>query len=158
MGRLPFLFGALLLIVAPPLGAQGSEPEEKAVLEVVGRLFDGMREADSAKVRSVFLGDARLITAGERNGMPLVQIQGIDGFIQTIAASRERWDERLHGTEVRIDGNLAQVWTSYTFHRDEIFSHCGVNSLQLTRTPDGWKIVSLVDTRRRQGCDEPGPS
>jgi hypothetical protein len=40
----------------------------------------------------------------------------------------------------------------YRFYVGERFSHCGVDSFHLVRTADGWRIVDLADTRRREGC------
>lgn len=141
----------VLLLGAPPVAAQN--PDEGAVMDVVQRLFDGMRTADSAQVRSVFHGDARLISTGQRNGEPAVGIIPIDGFVQAVGGAEVPWDERIYNPEVRIDGNLAQVWVEYTFHAGDRFSHCGIDSIQLARTPAGWKIVSLADTRRSTGCE-----
>jgi hypothetical protein len=44
------------------------------------------------------------------------------------------------------------VWTRYAFYAGEQFSHCGVDAIQLGWTVDGWRIVALADTRRREGC------
>ncbi len=142
---------AALLASAAPLAAQGAD--ERAVLDVVQRLFDGMRTADSVLVRSVFHPDARLISTGMRNGEPAVGVIPIDGFVQAVGGAEAVWDEKIFDPQVRIDGNLAQVWTEYTFHAGERFSHCGVDAFLLARTTDGWKIASLADTRRREGCE-----
>ena len=64
------------------------------------------------------------------------------------------WDERLRGTTVHVDGPLAAVWTGYAFYAGTRFSHCGVDAFQLARTADGWRIVSIADTRQRTGCPE----
>jgi hypothetical protein len=54
---------------------------------------------------------------------------------------------------VLIDGNLASVWTDYKFYIGEKFSHCGVNSFQLFKGDDGWKIIYIIDTRRKDNCN-----
>lgn len=150
MRRYLVILAALFLVVSP-LAAQSAD--ERAVMDVVQRLFDGMRTADSAQVRSVFHEGARLISTGVRNGEPVVGVVPVDGFVQAVGGAEVPWDERLYDPEIRIDGNLAHVWVSYTFHAGDQFSHCGVDSIQLARTPMGWKIVSLADTRRREGCE-----
>ncbi|HEX7119771.1 MAG TPA: nuclear transport factor 2 family protein [Longimicrobiales bacterium] len=142
---------ATLLLSATPVAAQTSD--EHAVLEVVQRLFDGMRAADTAVVRGVFHPEARLIRAGVRNGHPAVSVSAIDGFLAALGGATDVWDERLYDPAVRIDGNLASVWAEYTFHRGDDFSHCGVDAFQLVRTENGWKIISLADTMRREGCE-----
>jgi type II secretory pathway component PulL len=67
------------------------------------------------------------------------------------------WDERTRNEVVHQDGTLASVWMDYSFYAGDRFSHCGVDAFLLAREGDDWKIVSLADTRRREGCpDQPG--
>ncbi|MFT2543406.1 hypothetical protein ACMWP9_36050, partial [Escherichia coli] len=63
-------------------------------------------------------------------------------------------DERIVFDVVKIDADLAIVWTPYQFYRNGTFSHCGVNSFQLVRLNGRWKIQYLIDTRRKTGCAE----
>ncbi len=78
----------------------------------------------------------------------------VAAFTRSIAAQNANTlDERIQDYEIRIDGNLASVWTPYSFYFDGNFSHCGVNSFQLVRMAEGWKIVYLIDTRRKEGCE-----
>jgi hypothetical protein len=58
--------------------------------------------------------------------------------------------------EVRIDGPMATLWAPYDFHRSGEFSHCGVDAFQLALKEDGWRIVSIIYTVRRLGCEGRG--
>jgi len=156
---------ALVVSTPGPLSAQvEGDPvraeaprDEGAVMEVVNRLFDGMRARDGGMVASVFHRDARLVSTGsEPDGTPRIQVQGVEGFVSAVGEGGVPWNEPLFATEVRIDGNLAHVWTFYRFYAGERFSHCGYNSIRLVRTEAGWQIVDLADTRRTEGCDPPG--
>jgi hypothetical protein len=53
---------------------------------------------------------------------------------------------------IHVDDGLAMVWVKYSFYLNDKFSHCGVDAFLLARDTAGWKIVSLGDTRRREGC------
>lgn len=142
----------VVLFAAPaPVLAQTAADEREA-LAVVHALFGAMRTRDSAAVRALFHPSARLVTVGEREGEPFIRMTGVDGFIRAIGSGDEVWDERLYDTEIRVDGNLAAIWTGYSFYADGEFSHCGVDAFQLARTADGWKITQIADTRRREGC------
>ena len=66
----------------------------------------------------------------------------------------QQWDERLLEYRVQIDGNLAHVWTPYEFWFNGNFSHCGANAFTLAKTDDGWKIIHLIDSRRRSSCKQ----
>lgn len=140
---------------AAPLAAQSSQPSTEAqqqeVRRVIDRLFDGMRAADSAAVRAVFHPQARLQTTAVRDGQPLLRTDSIQTFLRAVGTPRtELWDERIANVEIRADGELASAWMDYAFYVDNRFSHCGVNALQLARTPSGWQIIQIADTRRRE--------
>ena len=49
---------------------------------------------------------------------------------------------------------LASVWVPYEFYLGDKFSHCGVDAFHLARFEDGWKIIGLADTQRREGCGQ----
>ena len=68
------------------------------------------------------------------------------------APAGDVWNERIWDPEVRIDGDVAQVWAYYTFHRNGAFSHCGVDAFMLLKVGGEWKITQLADSRRTTGC------
>jgi hypothetical protein len=39
---------------------------------------------------------------------------------------------------------MAQVWGEYESLRHGKFSHCGVDSMSLFKTAEGWKIAAIV--------------
>lgn len=135
--------------------AQNNE-EEKAVIASIQQLFDGMRQADSSMLRNVFHPEARLQSAFiNKEGQSVLRGGDIDKFITQIGTPHdETYDEQIWSYEVRIDGNLASVWTEYTFYLGEKMSHCGVNAFHLFKGADGWKITQITDTRRRTNCQE----
>ena len=75
-------------------------------------------------------------------------------FVTSIASiPKERnFKEKLIGFSIQVDGDMANAWTPYEFWIDNKFSHCGVNSFQLIKINNEWKIIYLVDTRRRDKC------
>lgn len=155
--RTTSLLIALTLSIAAHATAQEAarHAAESAVVAVVVQLFDGMRAGDSAMVRSTFAPDVRLVSTSSRDGQPALQSVEIDRFLEAIGTPHEEvWDERLWNVEVRIDANLATVWTEYAFYLDEELSHCGVDAFQLFKASDGWKIFQIADTRRgADTCD-----
>lgn len=147
---------ALAALAAPPTArAQQGQGE---IIAVVYRLFDAMRAKDTAAVRATLHTSARVLGTGpNQQGQLQVEETPMDRFMQIVATAPGRLDEKIWDPEVRIDGDLATVWTQYVFHYDGNFSHCGVDAFQLARTADGWKIVQIADTRRNTGCPTPPP-
>lgn len=132
--------------------------EQREVLGVVERLFDGMRARDTAVMRSTFAPGARLAVTQTRDGVTAVSTIEIAQWMTGVARATELLDERLVDPEVRIDDNLATVWVGYNFHVGTRFSHCGYDAFQLARVTDGWKIVHVMDTRRTDRCPTSGGS
>lgn len=146
------IIAALVTVLSAPAASQ-SEEAVVAVNAVIVRLFDAMRTGDTVALRSVFHPDARLMTTGTMpDGTPLLRAEPIDGFVRAVGGAPVELDERITHTEIRIDGRLAQAWTHYDFYAGGQFSHCGVNSFQFFLGSDGWQIIQLTDTRRREGC------
>lgn len=157
----PLLLLAAALVVGGPTAASAQTPPppasmgeaEREVLGTIQRLFDGMRARDGVVVGSTFHPEARLQTAlVDPSGTPSARVGGIEGFVQAVGQPGEPWNESIDQVEIRVDGTMAHAWVPYTFRSGDRFSHCGVNSVQLVRLPEGWKILSLVDTRQTEGC------
>lgn len=154
--------GAILLLTLLSLGvpaaAQAQSPDERDVVAVVERFFQGMQARDAAMMWSTVDSTARLVGVGTQNGVSRIRAVPMSQFINNVSnmpADRGAPIEKIFSPEVRIDGNLAQVWTFYTFQVGETFSHCGFDAFQLLRTENGWKIVNVADSRRTQNCDPP---
>jgi len=128
--------------------------EERAVLATVQRLFDAMRTKDTTAFRELFEPNAKLVGMRTRqSGEQVVQVLPWERFGAIMAAdTRGPWIERAFSPEVRIRGTLATVWAEYDFHFGQQPSHCGVDALQLLKTPAGWRIVSIADTYEPTGC------
>ena len=143
---------SLLLLLPSVVRAQTGPSPEDDVRAVVRRMFDGMRAADSALVRSVMAPGVRFASMDTRATPPGITYQPVDGWLSGVANSAKRWDERLFDVQVRVDGGIAQVWAPYTFYLDGKIRHCGVDAIELLRDGSGWKITQLADTQRREGC------
>lgn len=129
--------------------------EEVAVKKTINQLFEGMQKTDSALVRGAFNQGAILQSVAKtKDGKIKVSTENVDSFVKIIMQVRNMLlDERIVFTKILIDDNLASVWTDYKFYINDKFSHCGVNSFQLVKTEAGWKIVYLIDTRRKENCN-----
>lgn len=129
--------------------------EEEGIKKAINALFDGMRKSDSTLMRTAFNPQAILQTIVKtKAGTTEVRSTDLNLFIKSIAKPHaEIYDERIVFTKILIDDALASVWTDYQFYIGDKFSHCGVNSFQLVKVNNDWKIVYLIDTRRKENCN-----
>jgi len=144
----------LLTIILASLTAQAQTAED-SVRTVVNNLFTAMKNADTVLLKSTFADGAifQTITKDRTTGQTKIVTDPVQGFVEFIGKSTPGdADERITFGSLKIDGDLASVWTPYNFYLKKNFSHCGTNSFQLVRLNGQWKIQYLIDTRRRQGC------
>ena len=132
--------------------AQSAEDSVKAT---INQLFTAMKNADAASLKDAFADSAVLQTiARNKEGKTIIRNEEVSGFADQIGKLvKDDADERITFETIKIDGPLAIVWTPYKFYYKGNFSHCGVNSFQLVRMNDKWRIVYLIDTRRKTGCE-----
>jgi Putative lumazine-binding len=152
-----FLLGIAALGLAAPARAQ--EAERAAVVATVQKMFDAMRTRDTALLNAVFDSTGRLLGVSTRNGPATLTLTtpAQFGAALTRAPAGDVWNERIYDPEVKVDGNVAQVWAYYTFHRNATFSHCGVDAFMLVKVGSAWKITQVADTRRTTGCTHTEP-
>lgn len=140
----------ILLLTILPMVCFSQTSEEGLVKATVNQLFNGMKTSDSVLIKKSFHKNAVLQTITKTSE---VKNESINDFVLNISkAEKGSLDERISFSNVLIDGNLASVWTLYEFYYKDQFSHCGVNSFQLVKSNNEWKIQYVIDTRRKDNC------
>jgi hypothetical protein len=143
-----FVFSALTFALsAPTLAANTRSPEEKAVLGLLQTFMDGLAKRDKAEMAALLLpgGSATLM----RNGKP-VQM-GFDVFLERLSApGTETREERIVDPLIRIDDNIAIIWTRYVFLSDGKANHCGTDIVNLVKVEGQWVISAVGDTSRTE--------
>lgn len=137
----------LVLISISCLGQQNTDIEKP-----IRNLFLGMKNADPDLVKSAFAESAVLQTI-TKDGT--VKSDSISDFIASVSKfTKGDLDERIIVEAIHTDGNLATVFTPYSFYLKGKLSHCGANSFQLVKQNNEWKIQYIIDTRRKDNCKE----
>ncbi|MDR6156737.1 hypothetical protein QF023_000253 [Chryseobacterium sp. SLBN-27] len=125
--------------------------QNQEIEQPVRNLFTAMKNADAELLKSVFSETAVLQTT-TKDG---VKNQDINDFINSVSKMEKNdLDERIIIEAIHTDGNLASVFTPYSFYFKGKFSHCGANSFQLVKQNGEWKIQYLIYTRRKDNCKE----
>ena len=123
---------------------------EKEIIKPIENLFNAMKSADSLGVKNAFSGSAIMQTFGKNQE---IRTDKVEDFAKQVGASQAGdLDERFTISEILVDGNMASVWVPYQFYYKGNFSHCGVNSFQLAKINNEWKIQYIIDIRRKK-CD-----
>ena len=143
----------MALIMSSSIFAQN--PEELKVKNTVIQFFEAFHKQDSVAIREVVSEDITLQSIGKnKEGVTELKIENFDDFLKSIVSipKDKKFEEKLLDFKIRIDGDMANAWTPYEFYFDNKFSHCGVNSFQMVRLEGVWKIIYLIDTRRKEDC------
>jgi hypothetical protein len=154
MTYLKYLLVFLLCIGAGRMTA-GGQTTEDSVKAAVNELFIAMKNSDGPRLRTSFADSAILQTIiTNKEGKTFARNESITDFAESIGKlPKGAADERIRFDLIRIDGPLAIVWAPYSFYFKEKFSHCGIDSFQLLRSGGVWRILYIVDTRRKDGCE-----
>ena len=125
-----------------------------AIKQTINTMMDAMRKGDSTLLRSVLAKNMELQSVAiDMTGKVSLSTESASGFVAQIGAPHAAvYDERIVFGGIKIDGPLASVWTPYKFYLGTTFSHCGVNFFQLARMEDGWKIIHVAFTTRKDNC------
>lgn len=143
-----FKLKALVLLFCC-LGFASAQPDEQGPAIVVQKLFDAMSTHDANAARELFAPEAVMASVGS-DGKPVIVDFG--KWVYRLGLSKDKWLERMWNPKVLQHGQIATVWAEYDFHLNGKFSHCGVDSFSLLKTPTGWKIAYVADTREKTGC------
>ena len=133
---------------AQSLNAAGSSDSEKEVKQVIQNMFRAMQQADTSLLKTCFSDHVIFQTILNKPEGAFIKTESVNNFIQSIGKQTPNvLDERIEFGAIQIDPLMATVWTPYTFYYKGQYSHKGVNSFQLVKLKEGWKIQYLIDTR-----------
>ena len=146
---------SLLFSFTGNVSAQSNQKED--IKKVIQHFFKGLQSGDTITLKETLAENVVLQTAFKnKEGKSILRNDDFGRFIKAIGSKKKEdiWEEKLLSYNIQIDGNMANVWTPYEFYFNKNFSHCGVNSFQLFYNGSDWKIIYLIDTRRRKSCKE----
>jgi len=143
-------------LLVQSLTVKGQLNAKDAVKNSIETFFTGFHEGDTILMKSVMMDKVLMQTAFKnKEGEDILVTDEPGKLIKAIGNRPEdqKWDERIKSYSIQVDGNMANAWTEYEFWFNGEFSHCGVNSFQLFNDAGTWKIIYLIDTRRRSDCN-----
>ena len=125
------------------------EAEAKAAII---SFFEGFHTKDTIKMKHYCHEKMLLQSISESTkGTKLTEEKAAAFFkSMTQIPSTMKFEERILNFEVKIDGSMVHVWTPYEFYINDTFSHSGVNAFTLILENNQWKIVHLINTRRKK--------
>ena len=142
------LFTTQTTLIAQTTNATGADASEKEVKQVIQNMFHAMQQADTTLLKTCFSDKVIFQTILNKPEGTIIKTESINDFIQSVGKQTPNaLDERIEFGAIQLDPLMATVWTPYTFYFKGQYSHKGINSFQLVKFKEGWKIQYLIDTR-----------
>ncbi|MEP0133874.1 MAG: nuclear transport factor 2 family protein [Eudoraea sp.] len=145
-----------LLLIFSSFGINAQNNEKEEVKKAVEIFFEGFHNQDSTLIKRSTSPAIIMQTIGrDKGGASVVKTSDFSNFLKSIVSIPDttNFREKLLSYQIQIDGSMANAWTPYEFWINDTLSHCGVNSFQLHKQDGVWKIIYIIDTRRREDCD-----
>lgn len=133
-----------------------SQSTKEEVKNVIKDFFISFHQKDTINLRKLLHPKVALQTVISGNKEEKVKEDLISNFLVSIAKipSEIQFEEKILDYHVFFDGDLAHVWTPYEFYVNKNFSHGGANSFTLIKENNQWKILHIIDTRRKREASE----
>lgn len=126
--------------------------QQEAVKNSILVFFEGFHAKDTTKMKTVCHEKIVLQSITESKvGEGKISHESVQEFLKAVSTIPVGilFKEEIKSYTIQIDGTMAQVWTPYTFFVNGQKSHEGVNAFTLFLEQNTWKIVHLIDTRRK---------
>lgn len=143
MKRIILLFFALISFK--------SQAQNQEIKSTITTFFEGFHSRDSAKIKSVCSDNMILQSIAESPNENSLSEESLSEFYHSIATIPKeiKFSEKILSYSIQVDGPMAVVWAPYEFYKNGILSHTGVNVFTLFKKDDSWKIIYIIDTRRK---------
>jgi hypothetical protein len=136
----------LIMIFASSIQAQNQE-----IQKVIETFFEGFHAKDTVKMKSVCFDKIILQSIMENAKGSKLSDESAKEFYNSIATipSDFKFEEKILSYSIQVDGTMAHAWTPYEFYINGKLSHSGVNAFSLYKENGIWKIIYVIDTRRK---------
>lgn len=128
-----------------------SQAQNQEVEKVITTFFEGFHAKDTIKLKTVCSDKIILQSIMENARGAKLSDESAKEFYNSIASipSDFKFEEKILSYSIQVDGTMAHAWTPYEFYINGKLSHSGVNAFTLFKDNGIWKIIYVIDTRRK---------
>lgn len=128
-----------------------SQAQNQEIQKVVENFFEAFHAKDTLKLQSLCDDTMILQSISENTKGTKLSNERPQAFFKSIASipAELKFQEKILSYAIQVDGSMAHAWTPYEFYLNGKLSHKGVNAFTLFKKDNSWKIVHLIDTRRK---------
>ncbi|MFV8336943.1 nuclear transport factor 2 family protein [Flavobacterium sp. RSP29] len=128
-----------------------SQAQNQEIQKVVYTFFEAFHAKDTLKLQALCEDTMILQSITENAKGTKLSNEKPQAFFKSIASipAELKFQEKILSYSIQVDGSMAHAWTPYEFYLNGKLSHRGVNAFTLFKKDNSWKIVHLIDTRRK---------
>lgn len=140
----------ILLLFIVLFGISGYSQNQE-VQKTIETFFEAFHAKDTVKLKSICSDKIILQSIQENAKGGKLSDELASEFYKSIASipTNFNFQEKILSYSIQVDGTMAHAWTPYEFFINDKFSHKGVNAFTLFKENDVWKIIYVIDTRRK---------
>jgi hypothetical protein len=124
------------------------------VQQLVERFRHAIRMKDGEAMRGMFLPGGSGFRGLDRTSLAAVRAKNPDAkqftpwsyeeFAKSLGTNPAALEETFDNVRIETDGTVGMVWFGYRFIKDGKQSNHGVETWQVVRASDGWKISAML--------------
>ena len=125
--------------------------QNQEVQKTIETFFEAFHAKDTVKLKSICSDKIILQSIQENTKGGKLSDELASEFYKSIASipANFNFKEKILSYSIQMDGTMAHAWTPYEFYINDKLSHKGVNAFTLFKENDVWKIIYVIDTRRK---------
>ena len=139
-----------MLLLAFFIGITGHAQKEE-VQKTVETFLEGFQAKDTIKMKTVCSDKLILQSIKEYETGGVLADKTKKEFYKSIGILPKKMNisQKTLSYSIQIDGSMAHVWAPYEFYMNGRLNYKGVNAFTLLKENGLWKIIYLVDTKRK---------
>jgi ketosteroid isomerase-like protein len=128
-----------------------SQAQNQEIQKVIETFFEAFHAKDTLKLKALCDETMMLQSISENAKETKLSNENPQAFFKSIGSipAEVKFQEKIISYSIQVDGSMAHAWTPYEFYVNGKLSHKGVNAFTLFKKDNTWKIVHLIDTRRK---------
>lgn len=138
----------LLLVFLIGITCQAQKEEVQKTVET---FLEGFQAKDTIKMKTVCSDKLILQSIKEYETGGVLTDKSKKEFYKSIGILPKKMNisQKILSYSIQIDGSMAHVWAPYEFYMNGRLNYKGVNAFTLLKENGLWKIIYLVDTKRK---------
>ncbi|GLQ21951.1 SMP-30/gluconolactonase/LRE family protein [Algimonas porphyrae] len=143
------------LALVPSNAVANHSAEEAAALAAANRFLATLSSKDSAAYAAATIPEGRGTgTEIKVDGSRVFFTYTFEELVKFLpTAVPDGSIEALVDPMVRVDGDIAMIWSDYTYTVNGELSHCGTDHFDMVRQDGAWRVFNLTWTTRHEGCE-----